>query len=282
MNFGNLLSSTRKSIVDFSIKNGHIITGVGACVGVVVTAVLAYKTRPKIDAIMEEQKEKMDEVNELRDNPDVPEEEIKKAEKEVTMETIKRVVPAVAPVVFAGIATIGINTWSIVIGEKKITNLTAAAAISEAAYKELYDKTKDIVGEEKAQEIQQEIAQDRVTKLFGDDGELVESIALQGIGGDQLFYDYMTGRIFKSDVHAIIRACETLNHKITSGKEAYLEYNEFFIEMDLNPVGAGDGYGWGGCSLVNILEPNLNNTVRVGDRALIVLDWYTRPTQNFR
>ena len=282
MKLGNLLNSTRKSIVDFSVKNGHIITGVAACAGVVVTAVLAYKARPKVDKIMAEQKEKMEEVEELRENPDIPEEEIEKVKKEITRETVKRLAPALGPVVLVGIATIGTNVWSIAIGEHKIANMTAAAAISEAAYKELYDKTKDVVGEEKAQEIQREIAQDRVNKEYGDDSKLVDDIAIQAIGGDQLFYDYMTGRVFKSDVHAIMRACDTLNHKIMSGKEAYLEYNEFFIEMDLNPVGAGDAYGWGGCSLVNVLEPNLNNTVRVGDRSMIVLDWYTRPTQNYK
>lgn len=279
MNVMQTVKASGKNLLSFGSKNSHIIMGIGAIGGLVASVVMAYKARPAIDDILEEKRAKMEAIE---SDPDVSEEDKKELRKEVTVETVKAIAPKAAPTVVVTLATAGLMTGSFVSSDHKIKKFMGIAAASDIAYKELFDKTKEIVGEDKAQEIQKEIAQDRVDKEFKDDGDLFESIAIQAVGGDQLFYDAITGRVFKSDIHAVYRACEALNHRLTSGKDAYIDYNDFFTELCLNSVIGGEAWGWGGFSLTNVLEPNLNNTVKVGDRSAIVVDWYTRPTQNFK
>ena len=58
-----------------------------------------------------------------------------------------------------------------------------------------------------------------------------------------LCYDAMFGRWFRSDVDTIIRAVNEINRKIVAG-DMYASLNEFYDEVGLPPVEAGEYLGW--------------------------------------
>lgn len=287
MNLKLMVKSAGKSIIRFGSEKSNVISGVAAIGGVVLTAVLAYKARPKADRIIFDQKEKLDELEEV---VNIPEEEMKRCKREITVETVKRLVPVLGPAVMSGVATCGLMGFSIISGEKKIASMTALAAISETAYKELYDKTKEIVGEEKAEEIRVKALEEAAKKTNPEiakeeednDVKEIDDFILQAAGGNQLFYDPSTGRVFKSDVDTITRACDTLTRRIKNGMEPYFTYNEFYREILLPSIFFGEEFGWGNLTSQDEISPNLNNTIKIGKRSALVLDWYYRPTTMFR
>lgn len=280
MNLGKVLKSTGKSIFKFADKNSHIISGCAAIAGVAVTAVLAYKSYPKVNHIIEDQKEKMDELNEV---VNFPEEELKRCRREITVETCKSLAPVLAPAIVSGIATCSLMGFSIISGNKKIAAATSLAALYETANREILNKTKELVGEEKAEEIRQDVLKEEVKNKFCDiSEEEMEQIIMQADGGDTWFYDPNIGRPFKSDVETIQRACMSLTKRLISGQEPYIDYNDFQSAIGLPQTMFGSLVAWGGTSPAREIEPNLNNTIRIGEKAMIILDWYTRPTSQYR
>lgn len=259
-------------------KHSQTITGALAVGGMILTAVMAYRMRPKVDAIISEQKKRIDALDEM----DTPEEEKAAVRKEITKETIMKLAPVAGPTIASATATAGLMVGSVVISNGKINKLASAVSMSEVMYKELFDKTKEVVGEEKANEIQTKLAEDKIKEVIKSEEDLEALGIIQARGGNQLFYDLMTGRVFRSDVDTIYEACNYLNRKICSGKEPYITYNEFYSELDMSQVGFGDDRGWGGHSLTNVLEPNMNNATVIGKTSVIILDWYTKPSMNFK
>ena len=275
--FGAFMKKAGKNVSEFSSKNSHIISGGVALVGVVVTAVCAYKARPKVDHIMEEQREKMEELDEC---VELPEEEVKKVKREITTETVKKLVPALAPTVISAMGTSGAIVFSVASGVRKIAQATQLATASELAYKELYDKTKKVVGEEKVSEIKKELAQDKVDELsdFGkfsiDEAGFYET----GLGNDPWF-DSFSGMLFKCSEKAIREAILKCKEALVDG-QPYFVMNELYSELHLPQVKAGKRYGFKIESLTNqkdLMKPNLGNAVRWGEGSVSVLDWWDEP-----
>ena len=275
-----------KGLYEFGCKNSHIIAGVVGIGGVFLTGYLAFQARPKFDRVMKEQQEKMDELHETVELDD---ETKKKVEREITKETVKRLVPVLAPPVIAAVATSGSIGFSVKSGVKKITHATSRAIASELACQELYDKTREIVGDEKAQEIQKEIAQDQIDKQYGKDisdekaQELYDK-AFQAKGGNQLFYDPQFGRLFKSDDDTVFEVANELMGKFRRNYPSteYIDYNEFYRDMELSEIVAGVDYAlaWNDSFYENDLiglTPKLGSTIKIGKFPVTVLHWADRP-----
>lgn len=296
---GSVMKSAGSSIKEFSSKHSYVIAGCVGMASVVATGVFAYMARPKMDIILAEAKAKMDALNAISD---ISEEEYKKTRRKIVLDALKKATPVMAPTVIAAISGWSAIGYSIASGTKKIADATTIAAnatslanAKEMAYNELYDKTKEIVGEEKAQEIQKEIDQNQVNRQYGNDiseeavDELFE-IALQARGGNQVYYDPMFGRQFKSDDDTLESASHELFNRLKRKQdpEAYITYNEFYNEIDLPGVTAGDDYAiawydsnyttyaYDGNSITGA-ELNLGNTVKIGKRAVTVLHWMDKP-----
>lgn len=295
--FGSLLKTGITKVYEFGSKHSHIISAGVGIVSIVATGYFAYKARPKMDAILDEAREKMDALNSKAN--DISEEEYKKEKRAIVVETAKKATPVLAPAVISGVTGSAANCFSAVQNAKnikKIAEVSAIASMNELAYSELYSKTKEIVGEEKAAEIQKEVDQSLIDKKYGNDisdekvDELFE-IALQASGGNQLYYDPMFGRLFKSDDDTLISATNHLMGKLERSKnpEKYISYNQFWSEIDLPGITAGEDYAvawydqsytqyaWTDESKTTGLELNLNNTVKIGKRSVTVLHWFDKP-----
>ncbi|MPN24150.1 hypothetical protein SDC9_171544 [bioreactor metagenome] len=125
---------------------------------------------------------------------------------------------------------------------KRNTALATVYALSENTLKEYQRKTKEIAGEEKAREIDREVAKARVvekqTVIQNKDSEYVHHTSF----GDTLIYDTMSGRYFRSSTNAIESAVNCVNKLIIDDGNATV--NDFYNELDIPCVVAGNMIGW--------------------------------------
>ena len=269
----NLFKSMVNTVTRFADKNSQTIMAVAAVGGLIGTVVLAFKAAPKVNEITDKAKNRIDLIN---DAEELDDEEKKEERKTVIVDTAKKLVPVLAPVAGCTLATAGLMIGSTAISVKKINSLTSIAMMSETAYKELFNKTKEIVGEEKAKEIQEKA-----------DAEVMNTTPvdkpLKARGGDYLCYDAMCGRYFYSDRETIREAVNSINHCITSGHDDYMSLNDLYVELGLPCTVAGEDRGWGRYTQNDWIEVNLHNSIvsESGEPAL-VMDFMARPTLGYK
>ena len=264
-----------KVIKEFGKEHGSTVCVIGAIVGIGFTIYEAWTARPKVDKIMDEQNKKMKEI----ESSNKSDEEKKKARKDVTIETVKMVSMAVLPLGGAAAATAGLTIGSRVIDSKKISDMTATIAMSDLAYKKLESKMANVIGEDKLKEAKKEIHEEdarvAIERELEYDSEL--TVIEQAHGGSQVYYDPLFGYLFRSDDKTIISACMALNNRM--GKKAfdeiYIGYDEFFEQMELSNVPRASHHFI--FDPDNMLEPNLNNTIKIGEISCTILEWYREP-----
>lgn len=192
-------------VMDFSETHQREIKLGLTIAGVVLTGITAAKAGIKANQILKEQKEK---VQELELNPDMTDETLAEEKKEITVATVKKMAPVVIPPVVIAGATI----WSAVSGYKTATKqlaaITAAYNLSEKALNEYTEKAKELIGDKKAQNIQDEAniatmkdAYDKTGK-----GQIIDTGK-----GTVLFFDKVTGQFFRSSWNAIEKAVNRVN-----------------------------------------------------------------------
>lgn len=217
---------------EFASENSPaILTGLNV-LGIVATAVCAYRSGIIASDILEERREKIDRI-------DPEKEDIRQARKEINIETTKKMIPVMAPTVIMGCATgacaIGANT----ISSKRIAMLSAAYSLSETAVKELNDKMSDMLGAKKARSIKDSILQDKIDKNPpSKDGS---PIIMTG-DGNVLCYDSYSGRYFHSNAQKIQQAANTLMHDLQT--ENYVCLNDFYDLINIPKIPMGDALGW--------------------------------------
>ena len=267
-----LMKDVGVSALKCGSKNSHIIMGALAVGGLVGSVVLSYKMRPKVDEIMEEQHTKMEE---LEYTEDMTEEERKAEEKAITRETVKRLVRAGLPCALCTALTGASMVGSIISSNNKIKSSTNLAIASDIASKAIYEKTKEIVGEEKAEEIKKAADQEILERRFADIPDTdIASFEFRTYGGSDWYYDACTARLFQCDDDTIIKAADNLERKLNKGQEEYAEYDEFFDEIGYKGGLLKTQYAF---KVGQTIEPILYNTIKIGKKSVTVVDWAERP-----
>lgn len=216
-----------------------------AIAGSVITAVTAWKAGIKADKILSEQKEKMEAINqdysdnEKFDDEDLKmsEEEYKNAKREVTIETIKKMAPIVAPPVLACTGTIISVVSGYKVASKQIAVVSSLYTMSEKALSEYQDKAKELIGAKKAQEIVDSVNQDKVKKNPPETKEVFNTG-----NGKTLCLDDMSGRYFYSSAEDIRKAFNTINKRMMD--EYYISLNELYNELGLPEIVLGEDMGF--------------------------------------
>ena len=266
-----------------AMEHSTATTVIGSTIGIATTVVLTWRARPKVDRILEEKKEQIEEIN---SDQEMTDEEKAIERKKVTRSTIKEVTCVVAPPAISAIATVGFDTVMAVCADKAVSKWQGIAIGSDLAYRQLDQATREVLGDEKYNEVKSKEAEksieekmEREPDYIPDvDGTIGDDLIWQAKGGNQLFYDAMYMFLFKSDEATIWEVCNNISGKIATGQEPYVTYGEFLTEMELPHAAAGDDRAWGGLGQASYPEPNMNNTIKVGTASAIVLDWYTRPS----
>lgn len=192
--------SIAKSAEGFVITNGpSILTGIGIG-GMLTTVVVACKETPKAVKLLEEKDLK---------KPETPKEKF-----EYGMEVLKTTVPVYWPSVVLWATSASCILLANHIHLKRTATLGAAYFVADGRLKELKDKTKDILGEKKADKAREEILAERLanTPLNKD--------AIMNTGfGTQLCFDAYHARYFYCSAEKIRRV------EIEFEKERIAEWN---------------------------------------------------------
>mgnify|MGYP006964200939 FL=1 len=152
--------------------------------------------------------------------------------------------------------------------------LYSAYKISETAYSELKDKTKEVVSEKKVKEIKQKIAEDKVKDITSD--EKKTQIIVNG-DADTWFIDAMSNQPFKSSKNDLDAAVNRLNKAMMS--EMYISLSQFYDEIGVPHTGVSDDIGWRIDK--DDIEIDLSEATVIDGKAYIVVDFMARPTYGF-
>lgn len=224
------------SFLKFTNRNTPtILTGLGV-LGLVETAIMAYKAGPKGKKIMDAKKQDLRDV--------APGD--KAAKRAVIGEAVKEMAPVVGPPIAMGVATSACIIGSNHVSSRRIAAISAAYSLTETAFKDYKEKTVELIGEKKAQNIREAIAKDKIQKNPPKDTDEEVSGNYIPVGdGLVLCYDTYSGRYFHSNAQKIGSAINALSQDVQS--EMYVSLNEFWEEInspELPKLPMGDDMGW--------------------------------------
>lgn len=224
----NKLQSLLKASKGFVGKHSPgIMMGIGL-IGVVSTVVLTAKATPKAVQLLEEEKRRRNE--ELEENEE-PIEELPK------LDVVKVVWKCYIPVAISGVLSIACILGANSVHTKRNAALATAYTLSETAFATYKDKVIETIGEKKEKEIQDKVAKTYIDRKPASNAEVILTER-----GNTLCYDAVSGRYFRSDIDKIKRAEIAMNQKLIN--EMYISLNEFYYELNLRPIEAGNQLGW--------------------------------------
>lgn len=236
--------------------NPEILVGLGVA-GMMTSTVLAVKATPKALDIMEDKKADMGVTYLTR--------------KEIAQATWKLYAPSIG-VGLASAACIILGTSKSI---KRNTALATVYALSESTLREYQSKAKEMLGEEKAAELDREVAKSRVRKR--EVTTIVETEGSEYIhhtgNGDTLVYDTLSGRYFRSSMNAIESAVNSINKSLLN--DYIMTLNELYNELGVPTIGAGSLIGWK--SDKELLEVSFESDVDQNGNPYLVLSYKNRP-----
>lgn len=116
--------------------------------------------------------------------------------------------------------------------------LAAAYTISETALQEYQDKTRELIGPKKEQEIHEAVSKDIVDKSYGK-----SQILLTG-DGESLFHEPISGRYFKSNWNKILKAANELNADAITDPFGQITLTQWYNIIGLEGTSMSDDMGW--------------------------------------
>lgn len=234
-----------------------ILSGM-AVVGLCTTVVMAYKSGPRIQQILEEEEEKGS----------------SKKEKLIA------VAPELAPTLIMAGATTACIIGSTSISNKKIAALSAAYSLAEAGTKQWIEKTRELAGEKTVEKIHDKICEEKVAVnppaiLNQEEFNGNEIIASTG-HGNTLCYDVNSGQYFRSSPEYIKITLAKLSKRLAS--EGYVTLNDVYEELGMNRTKYGENFGFHSDSLADSdIEPWFSSTTTENDYPVLVVDYKCEP-----
>lgn len=210
--------------------------GVLGFTGAVVTAVLVT---PKATKKLEEKKQKI--AEEIMKEEEIEQDELPEinlSAKEVVTTVWKYYLPVVLEMGTASACVIGAQC----LNSKKQAALEAACAFTTAAFSDYKAKVIETIGEKRDEEIEKEIAKEKVENTPVEDK--FNGISPNGdiiLPNNILCMDVYFGKYFRSDKASIEAAVKQVTKKL-----AYevVSVNEFYDLLDTDHIPAGDEMGW--------------------------------------
>ena len=198
-------------------RSPEILTGIGIA-GMITTTVLAVKATPKAYLIIEDERS-------VKDDDLTP--------LDVVKCTWKCYIPATLTCAASVACLIGASSVNL----KRNAALATAYQLSTTALNEYKNKVVEVIGEKRANDIREKIADDKIkNNPVGGSQVIVTG------GGDSLCYDCLGGRYFKSSMDKIKKAENEINRLML--RDMYVSLNEFYDELGLEHTKLGDELGW--------------------------------------
>jgi Family of unknown function (DUF6353) len=242
-----------------------VLTGVGV-VGVLTTAYLTGRASFKAARIIEKE-ELTYAVVTKDDDPEIA--EPIRGYEFTTLEKARMVWRLYIPPVLLGATTIVSIIAANRLASKKIAALVIASGISDRALQEYKERVVEKFGENKARDIQDEIAQKRV------EGEFINNEVIV-LGGEVLCFDLHSGRYFHSTHEAIKRAENKINHELVHFEAASL--SEFYDELGVAATNYSDQVGW---DVGNQLTVLISTVMSPDNRPCLAIDFNPFPVYDY-
>ncbi|UNI72529.1 MAG: hypothetical protein [Chaetfec virus UA24_144] len=238
------IESIGKTTLNFvKVHSPEIMTGV-AVIGVVSTAILAGEATTKAQRLIEA------------------------AEAETPKEKVQVAWKCYIPTVVVGCTTIGCIIGATSVNLKRNAALSAAYSLSETFAHEYKQKVIDHLGEEKEQEIRDEINKDRIAK-----NPPSESVIMSLNESDKvLCRDAISGRYFHSTMEELKKIQNDLNARIM--KDMFVSLNDFYYELGIPGIKFGDTLGW---SVEKPIEVLFGSTL-ADDKPCLCIDFIDDPS----
>lgn len=201
-------------------KSPAILIGAGI-VGFVTTGVMAYKSAPKVNLIIEDKEKDAKENNT----------EFTKTDKALVI--AKTMWPTLAIGLLSAVCIIASGK----IASKRAAAFSTALALSEKAFQNYQSETLAKIGEEAEKEIRSAVAQKTIT-----DTPKTETNIITKNSDKELCFDCVSGRYFYSTMNEIDAAVNKVNELLLDSD--YVSLNDFYDELDIPHIEIGDDLGW--------------------------------------
>ena len=212
-----------------------------AIAGTILTAVASWKAGIKADKILAEQREKMDTLKsdfEAEDVTEMTEEEFGDKKKEITIETVKRMAPVVAPVALSATGTIVSVIGGYKVASKQIATLSALYSMAKESLGDYQDKAKEMLGDKKAGELHDKVKEGKILDNPPTEGDTIINTGK----GTTLCLDDWSGRYFYSSPEEVRKAFNIINKRMMD--EYYISLNELYEELGLPDIKLGEDIGF--------------------------------------
>lgn len=270
MNKSNVTNLIKNVKIELGKRSPEILTGIGIA-GMITTTVLAVKATPKALRLIEEEKriQNRELLDEARKNGD---EECAKIDKLKPIEVIKVAWKPYIPAMVTGAASITCLIGASSVNAKRNAALATAYELSKTALTEYKEKVVEEIGEKKEKIIRDKIDQDHLDKNPASKNNIVITN-----NGEQLCYDGVSGRYFKSDLEAIKAAVNRINREMVY--DNYVSLSDFYDELGLERTDVSDNLGWNLDS--GFIEISFGTRMADDGRPCITLDYLVAPRYDF-
>ena len=186
-------------------------------------------------------------------------------------DVIMKVAPCYIPTLLMGGATIACVIGAHAANTGKIAAYASAYGLAQEAASKYRDKVVEVVGEKKANEIQESYSKDIAESHLTGSTEIP-----QLDDGKELCYDSISGRWFRSDAETLRHIQNDLNHQLIN--EMWLSLNNFYYACGLSPINLGEEMGW---DADHLIELRLTGGLTENGTPYIVVDHEIPPKADF-
>ena len=202
-----------------------ILTGVGVA-GAIATPILAYKARPKVEAVLNS-----DEYTEVYAHAESPVQE--------KVVYVKYTWTKWAPTVICGTITVGAIIGAHVSSTMQKAALLAAYGTATTAVREYKKHLDQVVPDKKNRDkIDEEVA----NKVKEENPEPQNKHHIHSDDDEERFFDWFTSREFKSTQNKVDSAVNKVNFEVNS--DGWCSLNTFYYYLGIPSIGIGDDIGW--------------------------------------
>lgn len=205
----------------FFNKNSTTILTIAAIGSGITAVVLAFEGGSKAGEILKQYKEDLEIT---------PEKELPAVRKE----TAKQVILAAAPAVVSTIIFVGCIAGLNGAHTARYEAVSAAYMIADRHLNEWREKTREIVGNKKTEEIKTAIYEDRAKEE--------PKYVVEG-NGTYPILDSQTGTLIYSTIENVDRAINDLQRELNNGLD-FVSINDIYYKLEARPVGLGKNLGW--------------------------------------
>lgn len=239
-------------IPPFITNNASTILSGAAVLGVVTTAVLAVRAvRPAQNMVLDARPDPGEDVSRL--------------------DMIKFTWKAWLPAAGTGVATIACIIGANQIGLRRNAALVGAYTIADTAFRQYKDEVLEQLGENKERKIRDSVAAKQVDEHPVKDGQVIITA-----GGDQLCFESLTGRFFRSDIETIRQATNDFNARII--QDMYASLNELCDLWGLGETIVGNQLGF---NLDNLADLEFSSCLASNGQPALSIGYKNLPSASY-